>query len=876
MARNYSWKREWKKRFRKISMSKSGYRRIPREKLLRTIAFVSLIGVAASFFVFLIMFAWYARDLPNPDGVVRREGFATKIVDRNGEQLWDVFSDQKRIPVKLEQIPLELRQAVISIEDKDFYKHEGFDPKGMLRGFSRIIFQGRIQGGSTLTQQLVKNVLLTSERTITRKLKEFILAIQIERKFSKDQILVMYLNEAPFGGTAWGVEAASEVYFDKPVEELTLVESAVLAGLPQRPTAYSPFGANSDAYMGRTKDVLRRMREEGYISREQEKQAVEKLENLEFSQIDTGIRAPHFVMFVQEQLSEMYGERMVEQGGLKVTTTLDYEIQEAAQKIVSEEIEKVEGIDITNGAALVMDPKTGEVLSMVGSKGFFAEDYDGQVNVTLSLRQPGSSIKPVTYATAFAKGYSPAYPIMDVRTEFPGRTEAEPYIPVNYDGEYHGPLALRRALASSINVPAVKLLQIVGVEEMLTMANNLGFTSLAPTRENMSRLGLSVTLGGGEVRLIDMVSAYSAFSNGGKRVDPVTILKVEDREGKVLFEHKSVDGQRVISEEVAFLMNDILSDNNARLITFGANSLINISGRPIAVKTGTTNDQRDNWTVGWTNGTAVVGVWVGNNDNSPMKQVASGVSGAAPIWRKIFLEVLETRESSPFSQPGGVEQHQVDSVSGFPEHDGFPGHGEYFINGTLPSGEDRIHEKLKICGSSGKLANQAQIASGNYEEKEYFVFEAPEILASGTQEDWMKGIEEWANSQGDDRYRPPKELCEGSEEMVVRVNSPHNEQNLTTNDVEINVEVFSDSPVEWVKVVVDEKIVDTLNSGPFRTTLFLDDGAYKIRFRARNSAGREAESGDVRIGVNVAWDKADPTPTLVPTLIPTPSPTPTP
>jgi len=843
-----------------------------RAKILRGVALLAFFSVLFLALVSSVLFAWYAKDLPRPDRVVRREGFATQILDREGKLLWDVYSEQRRIPVALDQVPVYLRQAVIAVEDKDFYTHEGFDPRGILRAVKNIILYRRLQGGSTLTQQLVKNVLLTSERTLPRKIKEFLLSVQIERRFSKDEILTMYLNEAPFGGTAWGVEAASEVYFGKKVSELSLIESAILAGFPQRPTAYSPFGPNPKAYLGRTREVLRRMREDGYINKDQEQEAETALSQITFAPTDTSILAPHFVMYVREKLAELYGDQVVEQGGLRVTTSLDLTLQEKAQQFVSEEISKVTGVHITNGAAVVMDPRSGEILAMVGSKDFWASDYDGQVNVSLALRQPGSAIKPVTYATAFGRGYTPATPIMDVQTEFPGRVPEEPYIPVNYDGNYHGPLSLRFALGSSINVPAVKILQLIGLRDMLTTAHEMGFTTLSPSQENMQRFGLSVTLGGGEVKLIDMVSAYSSLANGGLRVEPVSLLRVEDRSGKVLLEQKPLEGRRVLTGEVAFLINNVLSDNSARLITFGPNSLINISGSNIAVKTGTTNDRRDNWTVGWTNGTAVVGVWVGNNDNTPMREVASGVTGAAPIWRRIFLEVLRTRDDPPFSAPSGIETHKVDAVSGYPEHDGYPSRDESFIPGTLPSGEDPIHVKLKVCRSSGKLATSAQIANGDYEEKEFFVFQPPVVLSSEVQARWKKGIDEWATSQSDGRYHPPTELCEGQGEIVVRVKSPVDKTQLSSNDVAMDVEVFSDSSVEWVQIMVDGVVRDTLANRPFRTTMFLSDGRYTLKFRAR-SGGKEAESGELAIGVNVPWE-VPPTPTPSPTLTPPPTPTP--
>ncbi len=637
-----SWRQTWRKRSKEVERYRLPVRRrrtsyrsawLLRSQLITRFSKLTLIGVVAGVLFIAFLFIWYAKDLPQPYKIVRKEGFATKIYDRNNQLLYDVYAEQRRTPVKLEEIPLYLRQATVAIEDKNFYGHGGFDPTGWMRAMINIVIRQKLQGGSTLTQQLVKNVLLTPERTFTRKIKEFILAVQIERRYSKDEILQMYLNEAPYGGTAWGVEAAAEVYFEKKVSDLTLVESAVLAGLPQRPSAYSPFGEDPQAYIWRTEQVLRRMREDDYITAEQEEVAKKQITEVEFTAEGPGFRAPHFVMYVKKILEERYGVRMVEQGGLRVTTTLDLDLQEEAQEVVSEEIAKVEGIHITNGAALVVDPQTGEILAMVGSKNYNDPDYDGKVNVTQSLRQPGSAIKPVTYVTAFKKGYTPSSLIMDTKTSFPGGDKPE-YVPVNYDGQFHGPLQVRYALGSSINVPAVKMLALVGVRDMLQTGWEMGFTSLEPTQENLSRLGLSVTLGGGEVRLIDMVSAYSAFANGGYKVPPTAILKVTDKDGHVLEESKPKKGRRVLTEEQAFLINHILSDNSARLITFGENSLINIQG--VAAKTGTTNDKRDNWTVGWTP-SIVTGVWVGNNDNTPMQRVASGVSGAAPIWRRIIL-----------------------------------------------------------------------------------------------------------------------------------------------------------------------------------------------------------------------------------------------
>jgi membrane peptidoglycan carboxypeptidase len=450
-------------------------RRIQNPSLTRTrkiarIAKISFLGVLLLFIGLFIVFPILVVKLPSPDKIVRKEGFSTKILDRNGEVLYDIYADQKRTPISINDVPDYLKEATISIEDKNFYKHKGFDPTAYVRAVYNIIVKHKLQGGSTLTQQLVKSVLLTPERTVIRKVKEFVLAVQIESRYTKDQILQMYLNEVPYGGTAWGVEAAAETYFGKKVQDLDLVESAFLAGLPQSPSRYSPYSSTPKAYIGRTQEVLRRMREDGYITKEQEQEASASLDNLQFQARGANFKAPHFVQYVQKILEDRYGERVVEQGGLKVTTTLDLNLQEKAQEIVADEIEKVQSLKIGNGAAVVLDSQTGEILAMVGSKDFNAPDYDGQVNVALSLRQPGSAIKPITYVTAFKKGYTPSTLLMDVPTTFPGGVGNPDYQPENYDGKYRGPIQVRYALANSINIAAVKMLAMVGIKDTLQTA----------------------------------------------------------------------------------------------------------------------------------------------------------------------------------------------------------------------------------------------------------------------------------------------------------------------------------------------------------------------------------------------------------------------
>jgi 1A family penicillin-binding protein len=862
-----SWQRVWQNRIRQ-RQRQSRWQKLSRAKLASRIAIFGFVGVLGLIFLATFLFAFYAKDLPRPDRIVRQEGFSTKIYDRNEKLLYDVFAQQRRTPVKLDEIPLFLRQATIATEDKNFYKHGGFDPTGYFRAIFNILVHHRLQGGSTLTQQLVKNVLLTSQRTLPRKIKEFILAVQIEKRYSKDEILQMYLNETPYGGTAWGVEAASEIYFGKKVSDLNLVESAILAGLPQKPSTYSPFSDDPKAYVGRTTQVLRRMREDGYITVEQEKEAVGQLEKVEFAPEGANFKAPHFVMYVKRQLEDRYGQRVVEQGGLRVYTTLDLDLQEKAQNAVSEEISKVESIQITNGAAIVLNPETGEILAMVGSKDYHDPNYDGKVNVTLSLRQPGSAIKPVTYVTAFKKGYTPSTLLMDTPTTFPVAGQPD-YKPVNYDGKFHGPLQVRFALGNSINVAAVKMLATVGIKDMLATAYDLGLTTLEPSPENLRRFGLSITLGGGEVRLSEMAAAYSAFANGGLKVEPVSILKVTDQEGHVLEEYKPVSGRRVLTAEQAFLISQILSDSNARAITFGPGSALNISGRTVAVKTGTTNDKRDNWTIGWTP-QVIVGVWVGNNDNSPMKQVASGVSGAAPIWRRIILDALSGKPSRGFTQPAGIVTAEVDAVSGFRAHDGYPSRLEYFIQGTEPAGEDPIHAKLKLCQGQDKLATPTQIARGDYEEKEYFVFTEDDPVSTDGLNRWQEGINAWLATIGDPKYHPPTDLCETSDEVVVRIKEPDDHQELSTNEVRVRAEAISNDEVRKVEIFVDDEKKETMTEKPYEKVIYMKDGPHTIKVRAEDSKDKSGDT-EIKIGVNVPWDwLPSPTPSLTPSPAPTP------
>ncbi|OGY22257.1 MAG: hypothetical protein A2126_03430 [Candidatus Woykebacteria bacterium GWB1_45_5] len=675
-----------------------------------------------SFVVFLvgvtIAFGFFARNLPSPNKLSEKNfEQSTKIYDRNGVLLYNVFGEQNRTLVTLDKIPKDLKNATVAIEDKNFYKHKGFDVSGYLRASKQIVFEHKLTGGSTLTQQLVKNALLSPERTVTRKIKEFILAVQIERRYSKDEILQIYLNEIPYGGTAWGTEAAANQYFAKHVWELNLVESAILAGLPQKPTVYSPFGADPEAYKERTKNVLRRMREDGYITKEQEKKAGAELPNVKFASFGQNILAPHFSIYVKNKLEEKYGARLVQEGGLNVTTTLDIKLQEMAQEVVSAQVEKEKNIHVGNGAAIIQNSKTGEMLAWVGSKDYFAQDIPGQYDVvSQALRQPGSALKPFVYLTGFKKGYTPATMLLDISTDFGN------YRPTNYSGDFFGPVPVRQAIGSSLNIPAVKMLAVAGLDDTIGTLKDFGITTL----NDPSKYGLALTLGGGAIKLIELTNAYSILGNGGKYISPVVILKVTDPKGRVLEEFKPPAKQKqVATPEHVYLMQNILSDKAAKA-AFGiwANRL---NFRPdIASKTGTSERFIDNWAFG-TSPSYTVGVWVGNNDNSPMgPRFASGVTGAAPIFYDLGRRLFEGKKVEEWYRPAGVVNAAVDSLSGMkPGKYSGSAREEVFTKWQAPTQEDDMHKEVKICKPTGLLANPSCEAAGLAETQVYLVMYDP-------------------------------------------------------------------------------------------------------------------------------------------------------
>lgn len=580
---------------------------------------------------------------------------STKLYDRTGEiLLYDLHQDVKRTIIPFEDISRHLKNATVAIEDERFYSHFGIDIKAIIRAAVVNTTQGDLlggQGGSTITQQVIKNSVLQREKRLSRKVKEAILSVKIERVLSKDEILSIYLNESPYGGTIYGVEEASQSFFGKSASDVSLAEAAYLAALPQAPTYLSPYGNNRADLDSRKNNVLDRMLVNELITAEEYNNA--KDVEVEFlPQAITGIRAPHFVMYVREQLVEQFGEEALAERGFKVITTLDYELQEKAEEIVRVRGEaNIERFKATNAGLVATDPKNGDVLVMVGSRDYFSEDIDGNYNIAVAERQPGSAIKPFVYASAFNKGYLPNTILFDVKTQFSPlceptswSSESPCYSPNNYNGKFLGPVSMRNSLAQSLNIPAVKTLYLAGINSTLKLAADMGLTTL----NDPARYGLTLVLGGGEVKLLDMTHAYGVFANDGVKAEPRSILSIEDSRGTKVFESE-VTSKQILDPNIARMISDVLTDNVARTPLWGANSQVNFPDRDVASKTGSTNNLRDAWLMGYTPN-LVVGTWVGNNDNTPM---GGGLSGliVTPMWREFFDFALAKLDDERFVEP---------------------------------------------------------------------------------------------------------------------------------------------------------------------------------------------------------------------------------
>lgn len=616
---------------------------------------LGLFGLALFFGLSALIVLWTTTfKVPTLDSIrERRVEESTKIYDSTGKiLLYDTGGNVRRSIVPIDKISINIKNATIAIEDKEFYTHHGIKPTAIIRAtLINIVTLDWSQGGSTITQQVVKNSILTSKKDISRKLKEVVLALKLEQMLTKDEILSMYLNEIPYGGNIYGVEEASMAFFGKSSSDVTLAEAAYLAALPQAPTYYSPYGKNKDKLENRKNLVLFEMKQNGFINDEEyQKAKTEKVVFLEKG--NASAKALHFVFYTLDYIKEKYGEDVLDKGGLRITTTLNYELQSVAENIAHDyALENKKKFNAENASIVAVDPKTGGILTMVGSRDYFDKDIDGAFNVATAKRQPGSTFKPFVYAKAFMKGYTPETVLFDVKTQFSSTCAPDNlttgngcYSPDNYDNLYRGPITLRNALAQSLNIPSVKVLYLAGINESINLARDMGITSLS----NKGNYGLTLVLGGGEVTPLEMTSAYGVFANNGVRVETTPLIEIKDKEGNVLFKPE-INQKEVIPKEIALKISDILSDNTARAPAFGQSSFLNIPGRDVAVKTGTTNDYRDAWIIGYTPNIAV-GAWAGNNDNSPMEKKVAGFI-VAPMWRAFMDQVLAKTSNDNFEDP---------------------------------------------------------------------------------------------------------------------------------------------------------------------------------------------------------------------------------
>ncbi len=779
-------------------------------------------GTMVVLLALLLGFAAVSADLPTPNRIKRRTNIAsTQILDRQGKLLFAFAGEQKRLPVGSSEIPDYAKKAIIAIEDKDFYSHPGIRFTSIARAALNNIFRrsGSLQGGSTITQQYVKNALLSPRRSIVRKVKEAIMAVELEILYSKDDILGFYLNEIPYGSNIYGIEAASRTYFAKPASQLTLAQSAVLAAMPQRPTYYSPWGNNLDKLLARKDLVLERMVHQGYISQDDLNQA--KTEKITFEPRDNAIIAPHFVFFIREQLADKYGERLLDTG-LKVTTTLDLEVQKQAEQAVKEGAKKLDRYGANNAALVALDPKTGAIVAMVGSRDYFNDDIQGQVNVTTSARQPGSSFKPVVYASAFKKAeFNPARVLFDLKTDFGGG-----YSPDNYNGQTNGPITMRQALANSLNIPAVKTLSLVGLKDALKTARDLGITTLTQP----DRYGLSLVLGGGEVTPLEMASAFGVFANEGKRNPAKAILKVETLSGQVLEETDSNPPElQVLDPQLAYQISHVLSDNEARGLIFGTRNFLTLPGQLAAAKTGTTQEFRDAWTIGYTKYISVA-VWAGNTDNTKMKAGADGSVVAAPIWQDFMKRFHQNKTLEQFPRPAGIQEITVDKFSNkLPSPDSPELITDIFTSWQVPTDQDNVHLRVKINKITGKLATN-QTPPELVEEK---LFAALHSERPGNPA-WEEPVRRWALERGlisdppkenDDQYAGAQML------PTVELTAPAAGASLNA-PFTISAKVQSPFGIKRVEFYIDNVLIASDDTEPYETVYdptALTQGEHSLR-----------------------------------------------
>ena len=891
--------------------------------LLRTFVIylfiVVVLGLCGASFV-LYQYYSIARELPNVAELRQRASQfeTTRILDRNGNVLYEILDPTagRRTYVPLERISPYLVAATIATEDKDFYSHPGFDIWAIGRAFLQNYRSGEtVSGASTITQQLARNLLFTPEeraqRTYDRKIREAVLAAEITRVYSKDEILELYLNESYYGNLAYGVEAAAQTYFGTTASQLTLSQASFLAGLPQAPAVYDVY-TNREQTLERQEDVLVLMyqasQEQGciYVSNAAQRvcmdpvtaaTAANELKTHQFRSPDIQIRHPHWVNYVRTLLEAQYDPQTIYRSGFSVYTTLDPGLQDLAQQIVLAQVARLSDRHATNGALIAIRPATGEILAMVGSADFYNESISGQVNMSISPRQPGSAIKPLTYTAGFEKGLTPASLIWDVPSEFtPSGRADDPgpiYTPVNYDGRFHGPVLARFALGSSYNVPAVKVLNYVGIYDspetpqqdgLIALAHRLGITTL--TRPDY---GLSLTLGGGEVTLLELTGAYATYANMGRRVPPVAITRIEDFEGNLVYEYSQPSGEQVIRPEHAYLITHILADNGARAPAFGQSSILNLPFAA-AVKTGTTNDFRDNWTLGYTPDIAV-GAWIGNADYTPMQDI-SGVAGAGPIWAEFMqgaIQRLMGGAATPFSRPGGIVERVICEVSGAEPSEWCPKQRtELFVADQPPQPkENDLWQRLVVDTWTGLRASRA---CGDLNEERFVL-----NVSDGFGRRWIRRDDagrQWAESMGFERpitFAPDRECRADDARPQIAILAPRNGDTITSSPLEIFGQAtatqffdyyrleygLGEEPVEW-------EVLDERNQPlPQPDKLYTWDlsevppGVITLRLYMHSTEDTFAEV-KLRLNIQVPTPTPTPTPTTTPTPTPTQTPTPTP
>ena len=802
-------------------------RKIKGKTILKIFVFLIVFLVAASFIFLLVNFIIASRELPEPGKLLTRNiNLSTKIYDRKGEtMLYEIFNEERRTLIKFSDIPKSVINATIVAEDREFFKHQGFNLKGMARALLVNIFQGKpVQGGSSLTQQFIKNAFLSPKKLFSRKIKELFLAYQIEKKYTKEEILQMYFNEIPYGSNAYGIAEASQIYFGKNPSSLTLDEAALLASLTKAPTYYSPYGSHQEDLIGRRDYILNALAEEGYYNKEETEQA-KKVDTLaKIIPKKENIIAPHFVFYVKELLVNKYGERLVEQGGLKVITSLDIEKQKIAEETIDKYAENNQKkFNASNAALVALDVKTGEVLAMVGSRDFFNEEIQGQVNVSLKPRQPGSSLKPFVYAAAFIKGYTPQTLLFDAKTNFgpPGPYQPS-YSPNNYDFKEYGPMTMRQALAGSRNIPAVETLYLVGKDNFFDLLLKLGYTTL----DDKDRYGLSLALGSSEVNLLEHTTAFSVLAREGIKIPSQAILKIEDSQGNVLEDNTKTkpSEEKIFEPQICRLVSNILSDNGARAYVFGTKNYLTLD-RPVAVKTGTSNEFHDAWTVGYTPDLAA-GVWVGNNDNSEMKPGADGADTAAPIWRDFMSQSLKSTPANNFTPPSFVKT------------------GKPILDGEFP--EEII---LKVDKASGKLATTSTPETF-IEEK---TFKAPHSILHYVDKDnplgpaptnpekdpqylrWEEALKKWIDSTKIENPFPPvspDDLHTLANKPNIKIIFPYDGFSTDKEYVVLKAEASAKRKISRIKCLIDEIPIDLDEKSPYECLIpfsGLDMGEHKIK-----------------------------------------------